>query len=767
MRSLSLLTLSCLMASGVAADTRNLALGKKVYYSIMPDNPPDTAQSKLTDGKKNTRTLSGSGESSAATSFDEQKANYSDTMDNNLTAGWHFKFYGRENLGMNMCIDLGQTEKLGKSILRAGSFTQSMYRFSLPREFRISVSNDGQNFYHAGTAKKITSVGAEGIGANEKAIKLYEDRNRWIEVEFDLSGISARYVGLTVKPEGFMFYLDEWEIFAGDSKTPDKNIYIPANRERFAVGNGLAARDAVVFQPTNEVFYIPENIFVPTFFDFGDYRPEKTKEPCRFVIDLPPGVALHESYLLRNQFKIEKDGSRYTLTPRQTGKHFKRYFGRMFGDYSFGPLYFKINGKVAEDAKATFFCRIGNTDFTPAVRPVKTLRFPVADNKLPPFCAITWMTDYYTMDWPDFLRSYAALGFNAVPYFPRNWQGMEELPETPYQPSAHLEKSRAAGMRIIQNESPLHTMKNLAKSNCTYEGAKGFCPSYRGEYYQQHLRELAENSKAIQPDYLIWDIELMYHSFGGKPENIMKCKRCAAAVAKSGKTPQEYLFDCGVEIQRDLYNAAAGVIKGKFLAGQYDVFAGQKNYQQIWRFDRAYPKYIQLSMPAAYSAGLFDVNHRIAQREYRLLGEKWRSASWVTPGTYGYCSPHKMEAMVYEQFLNGGNLCIYSFNEFTTPLQLYSLSKGLRNICMFRELMERGKPDVDFQVDNAKLACSRFADDREALVFIANYSSPEEETFTLNLPKKAVRLDRAGELAPGKHRLKLGPAEFALYHWKN
>jgi hypothetical protein len=764
MRLLSLLTLSCLMASGMAADTRNLALGKKVYYSIMPDNPPDTTPSKLTDGKKNTRTLPVTGESTAATSFDEQKDNYSDTMDNSLTAGWHFKFYGRENFGMNMCIDLGQTEKLGKSILRAGSFTKSMYRFSLPREFRISVSEDGQNFYHAGTAKKVTTAGTESIGANEQSIKLHEDRNRWIEIEFDLSGISARYVGLTVKPEGFMFYLDEWEIFSGESDALNAKTYAPANRERFAVGNGLAARDAVVFQPTTEAFYVPENLFVPTFFDFGDYRTEKTKEPCRFVIDLPPGVTLHESYLLRNQFNIEKDNNRYTLTPRHTGKHFKRYYGRMLSDYSFGPLYFRTDGKVAADAEATFFCRIGDTDFTPAVCPVKTLAFPVADNKLPPFCAITWMIDYYAADWPDFLQSYAALGFNAVPYFPRNWGGMADLPETPFQPAEHLAKSRAAGMRIIQNESPLHTMKNLGKANCTYEGAKGFCPSYRGEYYQQHLQELAENSKIIQPDYLIWDIELMHRSFGGKPENILKCERCAAAVKASGKTPQEYLFDCGAEIQKDLYNAAAGVINGKFQAGQYDVYAGQKHYQSIWRFDRAYPGHVQLSMPAAYSAGLFDVNHRIAQREYRLLGEKWRSTPWVTPGTYGYCSPHKMEALVYEQILNGGNLCIYSFNEFNSPLQLYYMGKGLSNLCGFRELLERGKPDVDFQVDNAKLACSRFADGDKALVFIANYSSPDEEPFTLDLPKGAVRVDRDGQLPPGKHQLKLGPAEFALYH---
>lgn len=764
MRILTISILSmffCLTIFG--ANTQNLALGKKVFYSIAPDNPADNADSKLTDGEKNIR--SGSDNKDDADFFDEQKTNYSDTMDKKLTAGWHFKFYGRENLGLNMCIDLGKTEKLGKSILRAGSFTRSMYRFSLPREFQIVVSNDGQNFFNAGTARKITTFGADGIEKDHKILKLYEDRNRWIDIEFDLEGISARYVGMIIKPEGFMFYLDEWEIFAGSSNTDKKDVYCPEKRQRFAIGNGLAKLDSVVFQPTHEVFYVPENLFAPTFFDFGDYRPERGKEPYQFVIELPQGVTLHESYLLKNQFDIKKENNRYILSPGKNKKYFGRYDGNMLSAYKFGPLYFRAEGAIADGAQASFFCRIGNTDFTTSVYPVKSLKFPVVDNKLPAFAAITWMIDYYTMDWPDFLNSYAALGFNTVPYFPRLWEKMKSLPESPFDPVKHINQSRASGFRVIQNESPLHTMKNLGKANCTYKGAKGFCPSYRGEHYQLHLQELAGHSKALQPDYIFWDIELMHRSIGGNPENIKKCERCVAGLAKSGKTPSEYLLDCGEEIQRDIYNASAEVITRKFQVGQYNVFAGQGNYQGVFQFDRIYQKYIQLSMPALYSAGLFNVNHANAQREYRLLKAKWRSAPWVTAGTYGYCSPHKMEAVVYEHMLNGGNICIYSFNEFTTPLQLYYMSKGFENLCKFPELMTKGNPDISFKLDNAKLASTRFADDQQALIFIANYASPEEESFTLSLPRNAVRIDKPAKSLPaGKHQLKLGPAEFMLYH---
>ncbi len=720
--------------------SQNLALGKKVTYSIAPDNPKDLPQSKLTDGKKNVRKFDGNADT--GTTFDEQRLDYDDAMDKALTVGWHTSVYGREAIGVSMCIDLGKEENLGKSIIRAGSFTKSMYRFSLPREFELLVSNDGQNFYRVDTVKKLTTFGYDNIGAADKVLKLKEDRNRWIDIEFDLSGISARYVGLTVKPEGFMFYLDEWEIFSGDSAVR-KEVMTPANRCNFP----LSDLDAIVFKPTQDVFYVPENTFVPTFLSFSDYRREKGREPYQFVIELPPGVELHRSYLLRNQFEIaEKDGQ-YILTPKNTGKHFRRYHAKMLGDYSLGPLYFRATGKVAADAVAKFSCRVGDNDFSPVTCPVRTLEIPVVKNELPGMYAITWMLDYYSLDWPEFYKSYADLGLNAVPFFPRNWPAMADLPEQPFDPARQVAESRRNGLRIIQNESPLHTIKELKSAACTYEGAKGFCPSYRGEFYQNHLKEIAANSEALQPDYLIWDIELMHQSIGGKPENILKCERCSEAVAKSGKTPQEYLFNCGAEIQHDLYNAAAAVIKHEFQAGQYDVFAGQKNYHQFWQFDRAYPKYLQLSMPAAYSAGLFDVNHRIAQREYRLLDRKWVSTVWVTPGTYGYCSPHKLEAMVYEQALNGGNLCIFSFADFTSPQQMFYLAKGLHNISSYPELFRSGKPDIGFSVDNPALACSKFSNDRETLIFVANYSSPEDETFTID-----------------KRKITLKPAEFVLLH---
>ncbi|MDD4395906.1 MAG: hypothetical protein PHQ33_08475, partial [Bacteroidales bacterium] len=659
-------------------------------------------------------------------------------------------------------------------VIRVGSFRKSMYRFSLPREFELTVSRDGQNFYKAGTVKKITTAGYADIKSGEKVLKLNEDRNRWVDIEFDLNDIEARYIGLTVKPEGFMFYMDEWEVFAGTGKA-DKiktdKIYSKKNRTRFSIGNGLASDDAVTFGPAHEIFFVSENTFVPTFLNFSDFRKEKNRGKLEFVIDLPKEVTLYRSYLLEQQFNISEIDCghqlRLVLEPKGTGKHFKRYHGKLIGNKSVGPLYFQANKAIPKNATASFFCRIGNKDFSQIKRPVQSLNFVEVKNQIPAPVSITWMIDYYTLDWPDFFKSYRSLGFNTVPYFPRLWPRIEALPDSPFIPTSHVAQARQEGFKIIQNESPFHTMKNLGKVACTYEGAKGICPSYRGEYYQDHMRELAECSRLVQPDFLIWDIELIHRSIGGNPANIMKCERCSVAVKKSGKTPQEYLFDCSEEMHHNLYEVAAGVIKNKFLAGQYDVYAGQKEYQKFFQFDRSYPKYLQMSMPAAYSAGLFDVNHRIVQREYQLLKKKWTSWIWTTPGTYGYCAPHKMEALVYEQLLNGGSICIYSFNQFISPIQMFYLNKGLNTISAYGKLLQQGEPDLAFKIDNSELACSKFTDGNESLIFIANYTSPEYEEFNLTLPKGAKRLDVSGSLSPGNHKLKLGPAEFAIYHCRN
>ena len=125
-----------------------------------------------------------------------------------------------------------------------------------------------------------------------------------------------------------------------------------------------------------------------------------------------------------------------------------------------------------------------------------------------------------------------------------------------------------------------------------------------------------------------------------------------------------------------------------------------------------------------------------------------------------------MEHQVYEHILNGGNLMIYSMYEMRTPRQLYYYAKAFQTLGLYSKLLNEGKVDLEFQVNNSKVAVTRFASDSEALIYIANYSSPETESFELDLPagSQVAASSKAEKVTAGKNTFKLAPAEFILIH---
>ena len=73
---------------------------------------------------------------------------------------------------------------------------------------------------------------------------------------------------------------------------------------------------------------------------------------------------------------------------------------------------------------------------------------------------------------------------------------------------------------------------------------------------------------------------------------------------------------------------------------------------------------------------------------------------------------------------------------------------------------------MSFGVENKNVAVTRFASKKEALIFIANYSSPDTETVTLSLPEGStvVSSSRQVSLSAGANALKLAPTDFILIH---
>jgi hypothetical protein len=126
-----------------------------------------------------------------------------------------------------------------------------------------------------------------------------------------------------------------------------------------------------------------------------------------------------------------------------------------------------------------------------------------------------------------------------------------------------------------------------------------------------------------------------------------------------------------------------------------------------------------------------------------------------------------MEHLTYEHILNGGNIMLYGIYDFYSPLQMYGFAKAFSTLDRYTTLLNNGKPDLNFNCSNAKLAGTKFKSDKESLIYIANYSSPETEEFTLNLSTGSVNAVSGKAISAGKQTFKLAPAEFILIHQKH
>ena len=93
-------------------------------------------------------------------------------MRDELTVGWHWKGSKDTEYGLALAVDLGKAEVLSKVRLRAASFTNYMYRFSLPREVVAVGSMDGKNFYRIGCVAKVTSELAEDLPEDAAKLKV-------------------------------------------------------------------------------------------------------------------------------------------------------------------------------------------------------------------------------------------------------------------------------------------------------------------------------------------------------------------------------------------------------------------------------------------------------------------------------------------------------------------------------------------------------------------------------------------------------------------
>jgi len=372
--------------------------------------------------------------------------------------------------------------------------------------------------------------------------------------------------------------------------------------------------------------------------------------------------------------------------------------------------------------------------------------------------SLAWMGDSVQQEWPNFLRDFRKMGFGYISTFPR-YYGKDKEGQWNAATLKNLEfikQARATGYKVLYNESPFHVMWNTiqaadkagkidaAEAEQIYnqiDGKRGKHVSilYRGKYYQDEIKRVAELAALVQPDHVYHDIEF----WDGPAAESKRDPRVIAAWKASGKEWNDFATDIGKETIETLNTAMRAAVPGKqMVVGTYNADPKNKIYNSILQFDKIYPQIVDLAQPSLYVQGRsIAVKERI-RYDSGVMQNK-QIIPWLSAGTYGEFAPHKLESMVLEAVLNGSRgLTYYWFGDFE-PMDFYYHSKALAALAPYEALLQSGKP-VAYQGDNPTLHYTAFAAEKEALVLVGNYDNSSQTKVTLPLPFQTAKKATVG-----------------------
>jgi len=669
----------------------NLALGRPVAFSPAPEDPltmDENDPHDLTDGKLTARE-------------DDRLWFEKDAV------GWR-----NAANGVNMLIDLGQVEPVGGVAVRfLGGAEQRGLLY--PNQISIVGSDDGVHFYTIATKRKLLPAEKELAVKHPESYFFYPEPGKAAAETFifDIHR-KARFIGVRAVGDGDWVYTDQIAVLKEDH--PDQAISLSDGLEptQFII-RGIA------MVPRQPQIIITTNIPTPNYFLFNDARKDKTQE-VRFFMDLPDCLNVAVAAGKASAGNPNKDGMRRWVIegfyqPKTTDGYWSMY------------ITLKNGRELPKGARAIL------TSNDPDSRD-NAIEAPILAVEIPPVPAIdrlvismTWMQEL--IGWardprmpqiPDVYHSFRRMGFNMVPSFPRYFTEAEEPILLKM-----IADARAAGLRIVYEESPFHTMSNRhADKPEIYnqvDGKQGkyVCPSYTGPYYQQDIDDVARFARMVRPDQVDHDIELWYYP----SQEAEHCSRCQEAYAKSGlKTFNEFLQAQGTRMMRDLYNAVDGAAPDGSTppVGLYNVHATAGVYEYVYNFDLLYPKYIQISEPSLYVQNRAQLVHDVIRANYQKLKTN-AIIPWLTTGTYGEYPSRDLEPMILESFLNGARgIGYFMFLDFD-PMDFVVHAATIRMIAPYQALIADGKP-VEVKSANDKLTCSAWGNDKEALVLVGNYS---------------------------------------------
>ncbi len=630
--------------------------------------------------------------------------------------------------------DLGEVNPIAEIGIRLlGGAEQSGLKF--PAEVVALVSDDGENWRQVGRfVKPAADAEADdqfGMPAEEGVAYTYPLRFR----ELNAAG---RYVGLAIAGDTAFIASDEMWVLKGEHDIANADAGRPFAGD-FIVHN-FQAGGVTAFFPKARV-YAGVNLQGYQTLHGLDNRPEESKNgAAELIVDLPAGVTLSR-WVLNQRFGGAVVEEFETERIEDDGGSFTRYIVPTRGIWikNWGTLYWRTDWEDGRVGTMRMGCRWEGGEHPPEEYVIEAVRVvPVT----PPerlHISIAWMNHVFWRKWPDFIETYRDCGFNAVPVFPRYAPKPDTDEFQDYLDA--VQECRGAGLRIINNSSPLHAVKSRGKDHpevyCQLADgpARWLCPSYRGELWDEEVETVAQRYSWTAAEWIFYDCEVFSSWFLGGNVKAKDCTRCQAAFAEHGGEWDQFIADQGAEFYRAVHERIAELVPdAEFEAGAYGV-RSDRFYHEIWDWETLYPELHQFAMPSMYGFRPGPIGDSV--REQRALMTASDIIPWLQPGDLGEMPAEYVRAMALEVLLNGGRGVTYYTNWGFDAADLRAVSQAVAIVGPIEDLIMDGQLlDLDefhCECEGVRLGGIRAGD--QVALLVSEYETPTDIECSVRLPE--------------------------------
>ena len=369
------------------------------------------------------------------------------------------------------------------------------------------------------------------------------------------------------------------------------------------------------------------------------------------------------------------------------------------------------------------------------------------------------LIDYRTdqaLGWPDFLETQKHLGMGNILFLMPHSIKIKAA-QTLYT------NAKKEGFRIRHFTVPTlyisGTYPRLPDYRCTKMPTSlyGFCPSYRGKYYQIILDMITETVKKMPPDYITfedecWQPEQMNH--------ILDCERCQAYRKKMGMEEKRFVQ----WVQADfLSNYKAAIIKGfdgkgyapnghyvfnPFAPG-YSCRLGAIPHLGGWDL---FPKYTDELHMSYYGRNPLEFQEMI-RKAFVNLKDPRKIVPFMTAGVGSYKEDpmgDTPEKLILEGIMNGASgYEIYHYTSLESPIDYVYIANAMKQLIPYEELLMKA-PLLLPDHTNKKVSITGRKEGDTMLLLAGNYGAYTSAATTVTLPGKAksIRNIKSGKVLP-------------------